>query len=303
MILDVPGTAAPVRVQEVARAANRTVMNTGSFNAALTGAACSSTASHWLDDTNAITTAMTVGLAAEGMTSWFLVVPDDATGVAFQIGAVAAVESMGGRVVGFARHPADAATYAAALTSARDSGADAVGLCSYGASLATQIREGRELGLFEKVRAVCAFAACIKDVHAMGPLESRGLWLVTGFYWNQNERTRSFASRFNELTGRMPDKANAATYAAVEHFLRTVETYDTLDGHVLSQGLRRDPVYFFGSDGRIRVDGSVLLDVGLFRVKAPDEVTATWDYYKPLRTISAAKVFRSPVTGTCRLSP
>ena len=32
-IVDLPGTEAPVRVQDLARSLNRTVMNTGSFNA------------------------------------------------------------------------------------------------------------------------------------------------------------------------------------------------------------------------------------------------------------------------------
>ena len=49
-------------------------------------------------------------------------------------------------------------------------------------------------------------------------------------------------------------------------------------------GLRRNPVYFFGSSGRLRIDGTLLLDVGLFRVKPPDQVTETWDYYKQIRT-------------------
>jgi len=302
-IVDLPGTAAPVRVQELARTHDRTVMNTSSFNAALTGVSCTPTATHWFEDTRALTTAMTVGLAAEGIKTWFLVAPDDVTGLAFQTDAAAAIETAGGRVLGFARHPSDAMTFAPALISARESGADAIGLCAMGPSLATQIREARGLGLFEKSKAICAYAGCIKDIHAMGPLEARDVWLVTGFYWNQNERTRAFSRRFNELTGRMPDKPYAATYAAVGDFLRIVESSDTIDGAAVNVGLRREPVYFFGSNGRFRVDGTLLLDVGLFRVKPPDQVTEVWDYYQPIRTISATDVFRSPARGGCPLSP
>jgi hypothetical protein len=101
----------------------------------------------------------------------------------------------------------------------------------------------------------------------------------------------------------MPDMPYAATYAAVEHFLRTVETSDTIAGAALNAVLRRDSVYFFGSNGRLRVDGTLLLDVGLFRVKPPDQVTAAWDYYAPVRTISATDVFRIPARGVCPLSP
>jgi branched-chain amino acid transport system substrate-binding protein len=302
-IVDLPGTAAAVRVQDLARAVNRTVMNTSSFNAALTGPSCSPTATHWLEDTSALTMAMTVGLAAEGMKTWFLVVPDDVTGAAFQTGATAAIESTGGRVLGFARHPADSESFVPALTSARNSGADAIGLCAFGTALANQVREGRALGLFDASKAVCAYAGCIKDIHAMGPLEARDLWLVTGFYWNQNERTRSFSRRFSQLTGRMPDKPYAATYAAVEHLLRNIETSDTIDGMALNAALRREPVYFFGSSGQLRLDGTLLLDVGLYRVKPPDQVTEEWDYYKTIRNIPAADVFRKARYGGCPLLP
>jgi branched-chain amino acid transport system substrate-binding protein len=302
-IVDLPGTAAPVRVQTLAKASNRTVMNTGSFNSALTGASCSPTATHWLEDTRALTMAMTLGLTAEGMKTWFLVAPDDVTGLAFQADATAAIESTGGRVVGFARHPADAETFTSALTTALNAGADAVGLCAFGAQLEKQIREARRLGLFEKSKAVCAYAGCIKDVHAMGAVEARDLWLVSGFYWNQNDRTRAFSRRFNEVTGRMPDKPYAATYAAVGDFLRIVESSDTIDGNALNIGLRREPVYFFGANGRFRVDGTLLLDIGLFRVKPPDQTSETWDYYKQIRTIPAADVFRARSSGACPLSP
>jgi branched-chain amino acid transport system substrate-binding protein len=302
-IVDVPGTAAAVQVQQLARTENRTVMNTGSLNAALTGAACSATATHWLEDTRDLTMAMTLGLAADGVKTWFLVVPDDLTGLAFQAGATAAIESTGGRVVGFAVHPADATQFTVALTSALRSGADAVGLCTMGTSLAAQIREARALGLFEKIKAVCAYAASIKDIHAVGPLEARDLRIVTGFYWNQNDLTRSFSNRFNEVTGRMPDKPYAATYAAIGQFLRIVEATDTIDGAAVNTALRRESAYFFGANGRFRIDGRLLLDVGLYRVKPPDDVAAAWDYYKSVRTVPAMDVFRQTTRGVCSLPP
>jgi branched-chain amino acid transport system substrate-binding protein len=101
----------------------------------------------------------------------------------------------------------------------------------------------------------------------------------------------------------MPDKPYAATYAAVGDFLRIVETSDTIDGAAVNVGLRREPVYFFGSNGRLLVDGTLLLDVGLYRVKPPEQVTEEWDYYKLVRMISATDVFRPLPRGTCPLLP
>ncbi len=301
-IVDVPGVAAAAQVQELARLRDRTVMNTGSFNAALTGAACSPTASHWLEDTRAITAAMSIGLAAEGVKTWFLVVPDDVTGVALQTGATAAIEAVGGRLLGFTRHPAEATSFIQALANARASGAEAIGLCAYGSTLTAQIREARATGLFDGNRSVCGYAAMIKDIHALGAAEAADLRIVTGFYWNQNERTRSFAKRFNILTGRMPDKPHAATYAAIGHFLRTVETTDTIDGVALNIGLRQEQPYFFGANGQLRFDGRLLLNLGLYRVKRQSEVAADWDYYKQTATIPARDAFRPALSGFCALT-
>ena len=50
-------------------------------------------------------------------------------------------------------------------------------------------------------------------------------------------------------------------------------------------------------------DGTLLLDVGLFRVKPPEEVTDAWDYYKRIRTILAVDVHRPPARGACPLTP
>ena len=298
-IVDLPGTAAPVLVQSLAGRRDRSVLNTGSFNAALTGASCVPTATHWLEDTRALTMAMTLGLAAEGIKTWFLVVPDDVTGLAFRAGATEAIEATGGRIVAIAVHPADARDYAVALRDARDSGADAVGLCAVGAELRRQIGEARALGVFDRVRAVCAYGAGIADIHALTPAIARGLRLISGFYWNQSERTRPFAMRFNAMTARMPDKPHAATYAAVFHFLRSVETLETIGGAALNTGMRRDAPYFFGVNGRLRVDGRLMLPMQLYQVKAPDQATAPWDYYMPIRTVPALDIFRTPKRGGC----
>jgi hypothetical protein len=46
-----------------------------------------------------------------------------------------------------------------------------------------------------------------------------------------------------------------------------------------------------------------LLDVGLFQVKSPELVVASWDYYRHGRSFSATDVFRARRGGVCPLSP
>ena len=104
-----------------------------------------------------------LGMAPERIKTWCLVVPDDVTGLAFQAAAKESIETLGGRVVATSIHPAGARDYALALRNARDSGADAVGLCAVGEEFQQQVKQARALGLFDQVRAVCAFAAGIAD--------------------------------------------------------------------------------------------------------------------------------------------
>jgi branched-chain amino acid transport system substrate-binding protein len=303
VIVDLPGMAAPVQVQHLARKRDRSVMNTGSVNPALSGVSCALTGTQWMEDTNDLPMAMTLGMAAEGVRTWFLAVPDDAIGAALHQGAEAAIARTGGELVGFVRYPADTRSFATLFAAARGTSAAAIGLCAYGLALEAQVREGRSAGLFDDGRTICAYAAGIKEIHAVGPVEARDLRVVTGFYWNQNDRTRSFAKRFRDVTTRMPDKPYAATYAAIAHFLHAVDTSDTIDGLALNARFRGAEADFFGAPCRLRADGRLLQDIGLYRVKPPERVASAWDYYQPVRVLPARDVFRSPDGEACPLPP
>jgi len=140
-------------------------------------------------------------------------------------------------LLGFARYPSGAATFQRALSDARDARADVIGLCAFGPPLAAQIMPPAALGCRNQTRSA-PMPAAIKDVHAMGPLEARDVWLVSDSIGTGMSGPRSFSRRFYEVTGRMPDKPYAATYAAVGHFLRIVESSDTIDGNALNRGMR-----------------------------------------------------------------
>jgi branched-chain amino acid transport system substrate-binding protein len=300
VILDVPGIAAAIRIQKPAQLHDHYVMNTGSFSDAPIGAACSPTATHWLEKSRALTMAMTLGLVSAGMRTLYLVAPSDVMGVAFLADSTAAFARTGGRLVGVSRHPADATTFLPALGGALNVGADAVGLCAMGTSLQIQIREARDIGLFSATKAVCAYAGSIRDIHNLG---ARDLWLVGSFHWNESDRACTFGLQFNRLTGHVPDKPQAAaTYASIGHILSSVESLDTIEGAALSSGLRGTPVRFFGANGQLRTDGALLLNVSLFQVKQPDEIMEDWEYYDKKRLVMAMDAVGSVGHAVCPLS-
>jgi len=302
-ITDLPTAAAAVAVQDLARRVGRIVLNTGSINPALSGRSCATVATEWADDTITLGNTLARGLAADGVKTWYLIVPDTAISLAIQHDATQAIVAAGGRVVGISQHPAGLASFAAPVTEAAQSGAQAVGLCGIGDDLAGTIRQARAGGLFTTTRRLAAFAASIGEIHAIGLATAQDLLLAGSFYWNENEPSRSFANRFTRATGRMPGKSHAATYAAILHYIRCVVSMDSLDADKVSQEMRRAPVYVFGRTGRIRLDGRVLLDMTLYRVRDPAAATNDWDCYEQVRTIPATEAYRPPAQGGCSAAP
>jgi branched-chain amino acid transport system substrate-binding protein len=302
-IFDLPTSAAAAAVQDLARTRNRTVLNTSSINPALSGSSCAAIATEWAIDTVALGNTVARGLAAGGAKTWYLIVPDTAITLAIQRDASKAIEAAGGRVIGLSQHPSGVPDFTSPVTEARQSGAQAVGLCGIGDDLSGTLRQARTAGLFTGTGKLAAFMASISDVHAVGGAAAQGLLLADGFYWNDNAATRLFATRFNAAAGRMPDISHAATYTAVLHYLRAVVAADTLDAVAVNNEMRRTPVYFFGRNGRIRLDGRVTFDMTLYRVRAPAATDNDWDCYEQVRSIPAAEAFRPAGQGGCVLAP
>ena len=48
----------------------------------------------------------------------------------------------------------------------------------------------------------------------------------------------------------------------------------------------------------LRADGRLMTDLTLFRVKSPAQSKTPWDYYEPVRTITAAEAFL-PMVESC----
>ena len=300
-ITDVPGTTATLAVQEYARSRGRTVLTTGSVSPDLTGKACSPLGSTWVLDTGSMATALARTLVREGARTWFLIVPDSVLGLTMQADAVKAIGQAGGQVVGSSRHPRNNTDFTSIIAQAKASGAQAVGLCDVTQELSVQLGQLQDGGLFGEGRKVVAFLAPVADVHNAGAKAAQGLIVAAPFYWNQNDQSRLFANRFFAASGQMPDAVHAAAYVAVRHYLRAVVATDGADAALINQEMRRTPVYFFGRNGRLRLDGRLALDLSLLRVKPPEAMRGDWDHYEQIGTIPGADVFRPLSQTGCTL--
>ena len=130
----------------------------------------------------------------------------------------------------------------------------------------------------------------INDVHALGLKTAQGVQFVTPFYWDANDETRAWSKRYFEKERKMPNHIQAGVYGAVMHYLKAVSAAGTDDGPKVVAKMRETPINdFFTRGGSIREDGRVMREFHLMEVKSPEESRAPWDYFKLIRTISAAE--------------
>ncbi len=141
----------------------------------------------------------------------------------------------------------------------------------------------------------------MNDVYGIGLSMAQGLLITEPFYWDQTAQTRAFAQRFFALYGKMPNSLQASVYGAVMHYLQAVRAANTDSTDAVHKVMKDTPVNdFMTHDGRIRVDGRLLRDMYVFRVKSPTELKGPWDLYDQIGTIPADQSFK-PADPACSL--
>ena len=140
----------------------------------------------------------------------------------------------------------------------------------------------------------------ISDVHALGLEAAQGLLATTAFYWDRDDASRAWSTRFQARTGRMPGMVQAGTYSSVLHFLRAVEAAGTDDGPTVAARMKEMPVDdFFAPGAVVRADGRLVKDMYLVEVKSPETSQGPWDYYTIVQTIPAADAVQPLEASKC----
>ncbi len=296
LVTDLPVTPVAAAVQQIGREKGKSVLITAAAASEFTSKSCAPTSTHWADDTHALSR-VAGQVARDGGKTWFFITVDMAFGNALERDATEVVRAAGGQVLGSARYPIGNTDFASLLLQAQASGAQVIGLASVGGDLVNLIKQAGEFGIGRK-QTLAGFLIYINDIHALTPQVAQGFTFVSGFYWDQNEAARTWSRRFMTTQGAMPSRAQAAGYAGTMHFLKAVQQAGTRDPIAVNKAMRALPIDYFGRAGSIRADGRALYDLTSYRVKAPDQVKAPWDYYTPLATIPAADAFLPP-TPAC----
>jgi len=302
VITDIPSSGMALAVMGLATEKKKLALVTSAGSSDITGKYCSAYAAHWTWDTYAMSRGTGATIVKRGGRDWFFITADYVFGLTLERDTSAVVSSLGGKVLGAARHPLNSPDLSSQLLQAQTSGARVVGLADGGADMVTAVKQAIEFGLPASGIQMVALIAFISDIHTLGTRSAQGLMLTNAFYWDQDEASRAWSKRFFERVHRMPTMTQAGAYSATLHYLNAVKAAGSKDADAVMAKMRATPINdFMTQNGRLREDGRVLRDMYLYQVKTPAESTSEWDLYKLVATIPAEEAFRPLRDGGCPL--
>ncbi len=303
-VVDMPNSVVALATQKLAAARNRISITVSAGSSDLTGKDCTHTGFHWAYDTYSNTVGMAPAMVGFGLDTWYFITADYAFGWSLEQDASAAVQKVGGRVIGRSRHPFNTSNFSEFLTAAQDSGAKVIALANAGGDTINAVKQAAEIGISPRSQTLVPLLVFISDVDSLGLDIAKGMTFVDGFYWDLNSRTRDWAKRFYARRKAMPTMAHAGVYSGVFHYLRAVRACGTEDARTVASSMRQLAVDdFFAPGSEVRADGRLVHDMYLVEVKPPEESRYPWDYYKVLSVIPGAKAFRPLAEGRCPLVP
>ncbi|MFH0301926.1 ABC transporter substrate-binding protein [Bradyrhizobium sp. 31Argb] len=304
-VVDLPTSAISLAIAPLVQEQNKVALFTASGTSDLTGKSCTPNSVHWTYDTWALSHGTADAITKAGGKTWFFVTADFALGHSLERDASAVVNANGGKVVGSVKHPTDSNDFASFLLQAQASRAEIIALANAGGDTIKAIKQASEFGIIQGGQKLAGMLLFISDIHSLGLKTAQGLQLTTAFYWDLNDKTRSFGERFAARNnGRYPSMNQAGAYSATLAYLTAVAKVGSpRDGAAVVKAMRElgtfdDPL--FGKTS-LREDGRVLHDMMLVQVKTPGESKKPYDYYRIVSTIPAEAAFRPLKDGGCPL--
>ena len=302
VIMDLPNSAVALAVLAVANEKNKAVIGSGAGSSVMTGPMCSKNFVHWTYDTYSLGHSLGKALTDDGGKNWFFITADYAFGKDLEQNCADAVVAAGGKVLGTARHPINTADFSSFLLQAQASGADVIGFANAGGDTNQSLKQAAEFGLGKKQR-LAGLILNVTNIPALGLPAVQNVKICTGFYWDQNDGTRAFATRFQAAhpSKMKPNDMHAGMYAATEHLMKAVaQTKSATDGIKVVDAMKAIPTDdpLFGK-GVIRADGRKIHPMYLLATKTPEESKGDWDYFKVVSTVKPEDAWRPIEKGGC----
>ncbi len=311
VLLGVGNSAVAFACNSLVQDKDKIQLNTAAASSDLTGKFCNPNLIHWTFDTWCLahSTATAIMRNKPQQQKWFFIVADYTFGHVLHEEAAKVVTAMGGQVVGATVYPFPATTdFSSYLLQAHAVGATAIGFANGGSDMINCVKQAGEFGLAQSGVTLAALDCFLPDIVSIGPAIAQGLELTEVFYWDLNDRTRSFTKR---VRPNLPPNTylasdHAGTYSGVVHYLKVAQKMGIAEakrsGRATVAAMKQMPTDddCFGP-GRIRQDGRKIHPAYLFRVKPPEQVRQVDDLYEVVETVPAEEAFRPENQGGCPL--
>lgn len=301
-ILGLGNSAVALAVQNLSKERQRITIPVAAGTTDLTGPACSPYGVHWTYDNYSAAKGPVTALVGGGRTRWFFVTSDFAFGHSLEQNASQILRGLGGEVLGAVRAPLGETDYSSYLVRAASSGAQVVGICAGGADMINIAKQMGEFGLLRRGIQPAALNCSLSNIRSIGLETGQGLVYSEPYYWDQNDETRAFAARFARIHGRPPTAFQASCWGAVTHYLKAIQAAGTDAAPAVMAKMREIPINdFMTRNGSIRIDGRVIREMYLMRVKRPGQNRGEWDLLEVAQAIPGDQAFRPLAEGGCPL--
>ena len=302
MITELTTSSVALAVHELSKEKKKIDIVVGAATSRLTGDTCHAHGFHWAYDTRALAVGTGGALTKAGGNSWYFLTADYAFGYQLENDTTKIVKENGGEVLGAVKHPLNSSDFSSFLLQAQASKAKVVGLANAGLDTTNSIKQAADFGIMKGGQKLAGLLTTLAEVHGLGLDSAQGLVVTEGYYWDLDDASRAFGTRFMARTGRMPNMIQAGTYSAVLSYLKAVKAAGSKDSDAVAAKLKELPVDdFFGKGGKVLANGRMVHDMYLFEVKGPAESKKPWDYYKLLATVPGEKAFFTVAESGCKL--
>ncbi len=301
VIADIANSAVGFAIVELARPRNKIVL-IGAGSSDFTGKACAPTSIHWSWDTYGASTGSVKAVFGPGADKWFFVSSDFAFGHALERDGIAAVEKLGGTVVGRVRAPFGSSDFSSFLLQAQQSNASVIAFGTAGGDTVNIVKQAAEFRLAKPGVRVMPLQLMIDEVKAIGLEHGQGNFALMAFHHDRSREARAWSQRFFDRIKAMPSAIQAGTYSAVRHYLQAVKDAATDESLAVVAKMRATPVNdMFATGGYLREDGRMVHDMYLTQIKAPAESTGPWDLVRIVKTVRGEEAFRPLSESECPL--
>lgn len=301
VVADIANSAVGFAIVEIARPRNKIVL-IGAGSSDFTGKACAPTSIHWTWDTYGASTGTVKAVFGPEADKWFFISSDFAFGHALERDGMAAVEKLGGTVVGHVRAPFGTSDFSSFLLQAQQSNASVIAFGTGGADTVNLLKQAAEFHLAKRGVRVVPLQLMIDEVKAIGLELGQGNFALMAFHHERSPEAKAWSQRFFDRVNAMPTAIQAGTYSAVRHYLQAVKDTGTDEPLAVVAKMRATPVNdMFATGGYLRGDGRMVHDMYLTQIKTPAESIGPWDLIKILKTIRGDEAFRPLAESECPL--